>query len=340
MNISDTVSLASSLIRFRSLSGSEGPITDFLARTLADRGWPVERLPVVDGRENIFVAFGTPSIVFTTHTDVVPGPDNLFEPVVRDGLLYGRGACDTKGIIATMISLADQLRSRGESNFGLLFVVGEETDGIGARTASQQLQGRGIKYIVNGEPTECKVMRAHKGSLGLSLTCTGVACHSGYPEQGKDANAQLIRILSRILECSWPTDPLLGPTTVNIGVVQAGMAANIVSPLANAEVIFRTVSANAQIMATVQELCGDECSIEVPYQVEPVYCSEIPGMPSDVAAYCTDIPFFAPLGAACVLYGPGSILAAHTHQEHIALQQIEDALLGYDYIFHQLKQKL
>ena len=125
MSVSEVIALASELIKIRSLSGQECGITDFLARTLADRGWPVERLPVCDGRENLFVAFGTPEIVFTTHMDVVPGPDELFEPSLRDNKLFGRGACDTKGIIATMISVAESLRAQEQDNFGLLFVVGE-----------------------------------------------------------------------------------------------------------------------------------------------------------------------------------------------------------------------
>jgi acetylornithine deacetylase len=339
MDRSDTIALASSLIRFRSLSGSEGPITDFLFETLSARGWDVERLPIGGDRDNLFVSFGIPEILFTTHTDVVPGPDYAFFPVVRDGRLYGRGACDTKGIIATMITVADRLRERGVSNFGLLFVVGEELDGIGARRASEQLQGRGVRFIINGEPTEGKVMRAHKGSLGLDISCEGVACHSGYPEQGRDANAELVRILARIIEYPWPADSTLGRTTVNCGVISGGMAGNIISPRAEARVVFRTVTSNGEILSTVNEMLPPTASIEVGYDVPPVSLLEIPGMPSDVAAYCTDIPNFAPLGAECVLYGPGSILVAHTDQEHIALKDIEEAIFGYEHIFNRLRER-
>jgi acetylornithine deacetylase len=339
MDCSDTVALASALIHFRSLSGAEGPITDFLFETLSARSWDVERLPIGDGRDNLFVSFGTPEIVFTTHTDVVPGPDDAFSPAVRDGRLYGRGACDTKGIIATMVTVAERLRARSVGNFGLLFVVGEEVDGIGARRASQQLQGRGIRFIINGEPTEGKIMRAHKGCLGLEISCTGVACHSGYPDEGKDANAELVRILARIIDHPWPVDATLGSTTVNCGIIQGGMAGNIVSPSADARVVFRTVASNAEILSTVKQLLSPSASMQLGYDVPLVSLLEIPGMPSDVAAYSTDIPNFASLGAECVLYGPGSILVAHTDEEYIALKDIEEAILGYEYIFDHLKER-
>lgn len=339
MDCSDTIALASALIRLRSLSGGEGPITDFLSKTLSARGWNVERLPIGDARDNLFVSFGKPEIVFTTHTDVVPGPDDAFSPVVRDGRLYGRGACDTKGIIATMVTVAERLRARGIGDFGLLFVVGEEVDGVGARRASHQLQGRGIRFIINGEPTEGKIMRAHKGCLGLEISCAGVACHSGYPDEGKDANAELVRNLARIIDYPWPADATLGPTTVNCGVMKGGVAGNIISPRAEATVVFRTVTPSGGILSTVKQLLSPAASMRVVYDVAPVSLMEIPGMPNDVAAYCTDIPNFAPLGAECVLYGPGSILVAHTDEEYIALKDIEEAILGYEYIFDHLKER-
>lgn len=337
MSVSEVIALASELIKIRSLSGQESGITDFLARALANQGWPVERLPVCDGRENLFVAFGTPEIVFTTHMDVVPAPDELFEPRVNENKLFGRGACDTKGIIATMIAVAKSLRAQGQDNFGLLFVVGEEDDGVGARVASQQLTERGIKFIINGEPTECTIMRAHKGALGIVLSCTGVACHSGYPEEGIDANRTLLAILSELLAMSLPVDPVLGPTTLNIGLIKAGVAPNIVSPRADAHVLFRTVASNTELLTAITDLVATRGSIEVTYDMPVASLREIADLPSGVASYCTDIPFFAPLGAECVLYGPGSILVAHTNEEHIALSQIKEALAGYEHIFHALR---
>jgi acetylornithine deacetylase len=340
MPLSDTIAFASSLIRFRSLSGHEGAIADFLVDSFSSRGWNVERLPVADGRDNIFVTFGTPEIVFTTHTDIVPGPDHLFEPFCQNDRLYGRGACDTKGIIATMVAAAEELRERGETNFGLLFVVGEEFDGIGARTAARQLRNRGIRYLINGEPTECKIMRAHKGGLGVTIVAEGVACHSGYPSEGDDANARLIEVLSRIYQTSWPNDPVLGPTTVSCGLIQGGVAANIISPRAEAQLVFRTVSPHSEVISILEQLIPASCRMEIVYDAPVVHLLEVPGIPSDVAAYCTDIPFFAPLRAETVLFGPGSILVAHTDEEHISFEEISKAITGYKQIFSELKQLL
>jgi acetylornithine deacetylase len=237
-----------------------------------------------------------------------------------------------------MVTVAERLRGRGEENFGLLFVVGEEFDGIGARKAAQQLQGRGVRYIINGEPTEGKIMRAHKGSLGLTVSCKGLACHSGYPQEGRDANAELIQILSRIIEQEWTVDPILGPTTVNCGVIKGGVAGNVVSPSATATVVFRTVAPHGEILSTVRQYLSASSLLEINYDLPPVSLLEIPGMQSDVAAFCTDIPNFAPLGAECVLYGPGSILVAHTDEEHIAIDDMEQAIVGYEHIFAQLRK--
>jgi acetylornithine deacetylase len=337
MNITEIVTFASDLIRIPSLSGEEQEVTTFLAQNLRSRGWPVELLPVEGSRANVLVSFGIPEIVFTTHTDVVPGPEQLFCPTVRDGRLYGRGACDTKGIIATMVSVIDRLLRQGQSNFGLLLVVGEELDGIGARRGAMQLKDRGVRYLINGEPTECKIMRAHKGGLDLRITCEGTACHSGYPHLGDDANERLIKLLNRIMGTEWPTDPDLGSTTVNCGLIQGGVAGNIISPLSEARVLFRTVSSHDYIRRVVESMLPSRTKVEVGYDVAPVLLRQIDGIPSDVAAYCTDIPNFDELGAECVLYGPGSILDAHTDSENIALKDIEAAVIGYEYIFHQLR---
>jgi acetylornithine deacetylase len=338
MDINEIINLASDLIGIRSLSGEEQQITSFLTDAFRLKGWPVELLPVEGTRANILVSFGTPEILFTTHTDIVPGPEQLFTPVVRDSRLYGRGACDTKGIIATMVAVVDRLRSRGETNFGLLLVVGEELDGIGARKAAEQLKGRGVRYIINGEPTECKIMRAHKGGFDLKIICEGTACHSGYPQLGDDANDRLIKLLNSIVNTQWPSDPDLGDTTVNCGLIRGGTAGNIVSPYAEARVLFRTVSDHKGILNAVESILPPRTRVEIMYNVAPVVMREIDGIPSDVAAYCTDIPNFAALEAECVLYGPGTILAAHTDTENIALQDIQDAIIGYEHIFHQLKQ--
>jgi acetylornithine deacetylase len=339
MNSSEILDFTAKLISFKSLSGSEGEVINFLKDNFDARGWSSELLPVEENRFNIFVTFGKPTIMFSTHLDVVPAKDHLFNPVFRDNRLFGRGACDAKGIAATMIAVAESLLKDGETDFGLLFVVGEELDGSGAKAAAIKLQGRGIKFIINGEPTEGKIMRAHKGVLGLEVAVKGRACHSGYPHLGEDANAKLVRIGAKMLQKKWPQDDLLGETTVNIGVIQGGLAGNIVSPSAKANILFRTVTPTKELLDGVNDCLESGSSLRVTYEAPAVRLLDIDGLQTDVASYCTDIPNFAPLKAECVLYGPGTIHLAHTDEESISLHDIEDAFRGYRLIFHQLKAR-
>lgn len=340
MNTEEILKIASDLIRIRSLSGRESEIVHFLKDLFSAWDWYPELLEVEPTRFNILVSFGKPEILFTTHVDVVPAEDSLFAPSILNGRLHGRGACDTKGIIATMIATIKDLLQKGEYNFGLLLVVGEELDGSGAKAAAVQLKNRGVRYIINGEPTEGRIMKAHKGVLGVSLTCEGQACHSGYPELGRDANAQLIRILNRVMDFKLPSDPVLGMTTVNIGQIKGGVAGNIVSNKAEANLLFRTVSDNGALFQSFKNFIGSAASVKVTYSAPSVKLKEIKGIPSDIASYCTDVPNFAPLNAQAVLYGPGTIHLAHTNQESIGIVDIEDARRGYALIFHQLKSEL
>ncbi len=336
MKPQEILEFTAKLIEIRSLSGQEASIVDFLASHFVERGWNVERLSVEQGRDNLFVTWGTPHIVFTTHVDVVDAPEHLFSPVLRGETLFGRGACDAKGIAATMIGVANELANQGASNFGILLVVGEEHDGRGARAAALALKNRGIRFLINGEPTEGALMRAHKGGLGLTISFTGRAGHSGYPELGVDANRALIEVGQKLLSADFGCDRDLGDTTVNIGCISGGVQGNMVSPSAKMVVLLRTVRPNAEILASIKCMIPPEASITVDYDMEAVRLLTLPGFKIDVAKYCTDIPFLAPIGAQALLYGPGSILRAHTDEEFITLSEIEEARHGYHRLFNCL----
>lgn len=333
------IQLTTELIAIRSLSGNERGATTHAARFCESLGWQVELLPVAEERENLFVSFGQPNIVFTTHLDVVPAPEALFTPRREGDKLIGRGACDAKGIAATLIGVCDQLRKRGRTNFGLLLVVGEEVDGIGARSAAQALQGHGIRYIVNGEPTEGRLMTAHKGALGAELRFIGTACHSGYPELGEDANRKMIEVCAKLLAHDFGESARLGKATINIGRLDGGVQANVVSPAAEIELLIRTVTPNAPVIDQLEAIAGRNASVHVTYNMDPIELLSLPGFETDVANYGTDIPCFAPLGAPAVLYGPGSIHRAHTDHEYITIQEIEDACDGYLRIFDELNRR-
>lgn len=332
-----TIALTKELITFRSLSGEERGVVSYLAAEMQRWGWHPKLLPVTSSCDNLWVEFGTPKIVFTTHLDVVPAPENLFSPILEGEKLTGRGACDAKGLAATMVAVAHNLLDKGEKDFGLLFVVGEEEDGIGARAASDQLRGAGIKFIINGEPTEGLIAKAHKGAVGFTLTFNGTSCHSGYPELGKDANRAALQTGARLTELNFGHSKTLGSATINIGKFDGGVSANVVSANATLHGLIRTVTPNSEVIATLAKACGDG-ELSVVYDVPCTELLEVPGIPSTVVAYCCDIQFFAPLGAQAVLYGPGSINRAHTDFEFITRSEIAEAIKGYEKIFYYLRE--
>lgn len=339
MDTSSIVDFVSSLIEIRSPSAQEDEVLEFLDRTFRQKKWNVEKLPVEGSRYNLFITFGKPIICLTTHVDIVAAPEPMFSPQVRDGKLYGRGACDAKGIIGCMVAAAERLEKSGETNFSLLFVVGEEDDGIGANRAAISLKGRGIRYIIDGEPTEGKLMAAHKGGLAFRMRFRGKSCHSGYPHLGDDANAKLIRTAASLLTTDFGADEVLGKATINIGRIQAGTGDNIVSNVAQMSGMVRTVTDNKLVIDKLKKVGGADAELDILNDAALVRLKLVPGMQSDVAAYCTDIPHFAPLGAECLLYGPGTISVAHTDHEHVEIQQLEDAVKGYEHIFHELKKE-
>lgn len=331
-----TLALTKELIAFRSLPGAEHDVVAYLSAEMQRWGWNPTLLPVAPGRENLWVTFGTPKIIFTTHLDVVPGPEHLFAPVLEGEKLTGRGACDAKGLAATMVAVAHNLLDKGEKDFGLLLVVGEEEDGIGARTAAEQLKSAGIKFIINGEPTEGLIAKAHKGAVGFTLKFTGTSCHSGYPELGKDANREALEVGARLAGMDFGHSENLGAATINIGKFDGGVSANVVSPEATLHGLIRTVTPNVGVCEKLQQACGSG-ELSVVYDVSCTELIEVPGIQSTVVSYCCDIPFFAPLGAKAVLYGPGSINRAHTDFEFITRPEIAEAIKGYENIFRYLR---
>lgn len=320
---------AEQLIRIPSISGSEGAVIDFAEHVLRSWGATIERIPVTPGRDNLYASWGKPHIVFTTHLDVVPAPEHLFSPRVVNGRLYGRGACDCKGIAAAMASAVQQLRAEGVTDVGILFVVGEETDGDGAIAAALALKGRGINFLINGEPTELTLVKAHKGVLSLEVTTTGKSCHSGYPERGDSAVHRLIDGLARLRATPLPHDPVLGDTLVNIGKISGGVASNVVAPAASAVISLRSVSNNAELESHVREVLGSRIEVRRLYSMPATTMHVVEGFPTSVVAYGTDVPHLQEMGAKVLLMGPGTIHVAHTDEESIALEELTAGVAAY-----------
>jgi acetylornithine deacetylase len=333
---SDLLQLASGLVSVPSVSGSEFLALEFLCEEFESYGWRYEKIPVSENRYNIFVTFGSPLVCFSTHIDVVPGEDHLFRPVISEGRLIGRGACDAKGILASMICAIKSLEADGQSNFALLVVVGEETDGTGAKVAAEKLKGRGIRYLINGEPTECKLVTAHKGGIDFHIQVRGVSCHSGYPEYGVDANRILIELADCILKSDFGSDPVLGKATVNIGQISGGTASNVVSDHADIHGEIRVVTDIETVTAHLESILGDKGQLTIKSSTPRITLKTLPGFEETSVAYATDIPNFLPLEAEYLLYGPGNIREAHTDSEWVEIKALEEAVDGYKRIYSDL----
>ena len=325
------------MIDIDSVTPHEGEIGDFLFEYLcpvaAQHGGRIERLEVEPGRNNIWAHWGEPEIVFSTHMDTVPP----FIPSREDGdFIWGRGACDTHGIAAAMIKALEALLEGGGRGLGILLVVGEEVDGAGARHAN--LNPPPVKFLINGEPTENRLALASKGTLGLHVRAKGRACHSAYPELGDSATVRLLDSLERLRRVDWPSDPLLGETTVNIGTLDGGPAANIVADYASASVVIRVVADIGKTEALAGEaLAGLET--EVFARTPALRLVGMDGFETSIVKYTTDIPKLSNWGRP-LLIGPGSIHHAHTVDERIPKAEIVEAIGLYQRLALSLRDSV
>jgi acetylornithine deacetylase len=359
----DVVALARALVDVNSVSGHEQVMGDVVAAWLEARGWHVHRQPVAGDygvRHNLHCTCtpsSTPPVYFNTHLDVVPP---FFPARVDDTTLYGRGACDTKGLIAAMLVASQQLPV---DDVGLLFVVSEETDHTGMIAANEL--GLAPRYLVVGEPTGGEIMRLQKGILKLRVTVRGVAAHSGYPHLGRSAVHDMVRLLTKVKAHEWPgtsggdadvetgddvdddgdTGGGLGATTVNIGVIKGGQAVNALAEECTADLLFRVVTPPEPLLDTVRRLAEPfaDVSVDVVTMNEPVDMTYVDtlvdGYPTGVAAFNTDIPYFHMPQGKAVLYGHGNITDAHGDGEHIELDDLRSLVPAYADIATQLVAK-
>ena len=317
-----TVAFARELIDIDSTTGREQAAGEWLASRLAQLGYIVERQPVGEGRFNVFARLDQPSVVFSTHFDCVPP---FFPSDIRGDRLFGRGSCDAKGILAIQVAAAERLRASGERRTGLLFVVGEERGSDGAMVANAHPGGS--KFLINGEPTDNRLGRATRGVLRLRLKATGRAAHSSTPEYGESAIDKLLDALVRMRSLTWPGDPELGETFYSIGLIDGGIAPNVISPAAAAEVMFRIVGSADDVVSVARTL-EPLVDIEEVLRVPMVRLHTVDGMPTEVFPFTTDVPLLDRWGTP-LLFGPGSILVAHTTDEHVAVADLDAAIDGY-----------
>ncbi|MEA2175175.1 MAG: acetylornithine deacetylase, partial [Blastocatellia bacterium] len=281
---------------------------------------------VSSGRANIIATTGEPPrVVLSTHMDTVPPHISSREDEEH---IYGRGACDAKGIIAAQIVAAEQLRAAGINEVGLLFTVDEEAGSEGARLANAHPLAASCRYLINGEPTDNQLALGSKGSLRLRIHASGRAAHSAYPEHGDSAIEKLLDALALIRECSWPTDEFFGETTCNIGTIQGGTRANVIPAEAYADLQIRLVTPATRVKEILEQTIKGRAHVEYFSQAEPVRMLSVEGFASCVVRFTTDIPQLTNWGTPLLL-GPGSILNAHTNHERVSKRELDEAVELY-----------
>ena len=330
----DVFELLRRLIAIQSISGDEEDVADFLAEYLSHAGFEVELQPAAKRRPNVYARRGDPNVVFSSHTDTVPPYVELRED---DDFIYGRGACDAKGVIAAMVKASEKLVESRVTDFGLLLLVGEEAGSVGARVANS-IPNR-CQYLINGEPTESRLALGSKGALKGFVRAKGKAAHSAYPEMGESAINKLLDVLTDLRRAHLPIDEVLGPSTVNIGTIKGGVAANVIAPEAEAELMLRVVTNIAELKRILEDCIGDRAEVDYTFECEPIRMERIEGFETTVVSFTTDIPMLSKWGKP-VLFGPGSILDAHTANEKIGKGELANAVDSYAGMVTRLKKKL
>ncbi|HSC29122.1 MAG TPA: M20/M25/M40 family metallo-hydrolase [Vicinamibacterales bacterium] len=315
----DTLAIARALIDIDSTTGREGEAGRWVADFLRRRGYRITEQLLSRGCGNVFATVEQPVVVFSTHFDCVPP---FFPSTVRDDRLYGRGACDAKGILAAQIAAAERLHESGERRVGLLFVAGEERGSDGAAAANALLPGS--RFLINGEPTGSRLASATRGVLRVRLSARGRAAHSAAPEHGESAIEKLIDALLRLRDLPLPVDAELGATFYTVGLIEGGVAPNVVPAHAAAEVLFRTVGPAEHVIEALRPL-APIVSVDEVLRVPPVRMHTVPGFETAVFPFTTDVPLLDRWGLP-LLFGPGSFLLAHTDEEHIPLGELHAAV--------------
>ena len=330
----DAVTLTRQLIDIESISGNESEVGSYLYGELCRLGYQCRKISVEGNRFDLFATrpeHSNPVVVFSTHMDTVPP----FIPSSEDAeKIYGRGSCDAKGIIAAQVAAAERLRQQNIF-VGLLFVVGEERDSLGAQVANDHAPSA-CRFLVNGEPTENRLALASKGTLRVEVTARGRMAHSAYPELGDSAIDKLVAALARLREMVLPSDAKFGPCTLNIGLIEGGRAPNVIADYAHADLLYRLIGPTQELREQILKTAGDQVEVTFPLELPFLRLRTVDGLPTMIAAFTTDIPKLTKWGEP-LLVGPGSIHVAHTDGEFIEKRQLYEAIDLYCRIAGELQ---
>lgn len=327
--------LTRALVDIESITDNEERVGEFLFGYLAEmareHNGHIEKMEIAPGRFNILATWDNPVVTLSTHIDTVPP---FFPSSEDDENIWGRGACDTKGIIASMIHAVEALLRRGVRSAALLFVVGEERNSAGAYEASKH--PRGSRFLVNGEPTSNRLALGSKGALRYEFIASGRMAHSAYPELGESAIEKLLDSLTALRALPLPVDPVLGKSTVNIGVISGGRAPNVIPDAARAEIFVRLVDDGASTRTAIAEAVNGSVAANEVLWIPAVRLGSLEGFETTIVSYTTDIPAFGDAWGKPYLYGPGTIHVAHTTEERVPKRELIEAVEGYQKIVRQL----
>ena len=327
----DVIELTRALVDIPSVTGDEDGVADFIASCLRGLGFDVREQVVEGRRRNVLgLLAAQPRVIFCTHMDTVPP----FIPSSEDDIyLYGRGAGDAKGCLAAMTRCAAELKDEGGAEVGLLFVVGEETDSIGAKKANEL--GLEPEFTVVGEPSENMLGFGHKGLMMVEIKASGRAAHSGYPHLGASAVEKLLDVLAQVRTLDFDDDPRWSKTLVNIGRIEGGVAHNVIPESASATVSLRVGTNWRRVEEKLTAFAGGGVDIKVLSAAEPQVLFTLPGYEEVVLPYGTDIPYLAHFGKKLLL-GPGSGETAHTLNDRVAKRELREAVRIYKKLAREL----
>ena len=308
----DVINLTKELVNIPSPSGSEREIGNFLVQRL-NKNFNV-KIQKVGNRFNIIATKGVPKLILTTHMDTVPKQIKADED---NNWIYGRGSCDTKGIIACMICASEEAIKLGYSNFGLLFDVSEETDFSGIKKAVKLIN---TDYIVIGEPTNFKTVIGQKGLIQLKIQCYGKSAPGSTPEIGISAINNLVEIIHKIKGIKFPHDRFLGKTTLNIGKINGGSSPNVVADYAEATIEIRTTKANSTILDILRKVIPKK-NLKIIYSYGAILNKNTDFInkfrfDKITVPYFTEMYFLHKKGKSLV-FGPGKYEFAHSENEKI-----------------------
>jgi acetylornithine deacetylase len=326
----DVVALTADLLAIESPTGGEAKVVDYVSRWLVARGWNVMVQEVTPGRGNVWASRSGGGVTLSTHLDTVPP---YIGPRLKNGKLFGRGACDAKGIAAAMMAAAQNLADAGENRVDLLLVVGEEGGSDGARAANR-LQATS-RWLINGEPTTSKLAIGAKGSLRVTLRTRGKESHSAYPHLGQSAIEPMLELLPSLRQLPFPKDERLGEMTVNIGVIRGGTEANIVPGECEAQLMFRLIGPVEPVKEMIEKWVGGRAEITYGSYIPAQLFHTLPGFETLAVAYTSDIPLLDRWGTP-LLFGPGSIHVAHTPDEHISVSELRSSVSTYERLIREL----